>query len=84
MLVKMRSPVFIDRLTFELDRPQKCLLKAVLKDDKGSICSALETEAAKDQQVFNWVGLNDLPYGEYTLEISRGTDAMKMRLVKRV
>jgi hypothetical protein len=84
MFVKMKSPVFIDRLTFELDQPQKCMLRAVLKDDKGSVCSALETEAANDQHVFNWVGLNDLPYGVYTLEISRGCDEMKMRLVKRV
>ncbi len=84
MLVKMKSPVFIDRLTFEVDHPQKCLVKAVLKDDKGSVCSALETEAEKDQQIFNWIGLNDLPYGVYTLEVSRGDDEMKMRIVKRV
>jgi hypothetical protein len=80
MLVKMKSPVFIDRLTFEVDHPQKCLVKAVLKDDKGSVCSALETEAEKDQQIFNWIGLNDLPYGVYTLEVSRGDDEMKIEL----
>ena len=84
MLVKMKSPVFIDRLTFELDHRSKCLLRAVLKDDKGSICSALETEAEINQRVFNWNGLNDLPYGVYTLEVSRGNDETKMRLVKRV
>jgi hypothetical protein len=84
MLLKIRSSVFIDRLTFEVDNPQKCLLKAVLKDDTGIVCSALETEAQNDQQIFNWNGLNDLPYGVYTLEVSRGTDATKMRLVKRV
>ena len=84
MLVKTKSSVFIDRLTFEVDNPQKCLLRAVLKDDKGSVCSALETEAGYDQQIFNWGGLNDLPYGVYTLEISRGTDEGKMRLIKRV
>jgi hypothetical protein len=84
MFVKMKSPVFIDRLTFELDHPQKSLLKAVLKDDNGSVCSALETEMAIDQHEFNWIGLNDLPYGVYTLEISRGTDETKLRLVKRV
>jgi hypothetical protein len=82
MLVKIRSSVFIDRLTFEVDCPQKCLLKAVLKDDKGSVCSALESEG--DQQVFNWIGLNDLPYGVYTLVVSRGADESKTRLVKRV
>ena len=84
MLLKIRSSVFIDRLTFEVDDPQQCLLKAVLKDDKGSVCSALETEAQNDQQVFNWNGLNDLPYGVYTLEVSRGADASKTRMVKRV
>ena len=80
----MKSPVFIDRLTFEVDQPRQCLLKAVLKDDQGSICGALETEAGTDQQVFNWIGLNDLPYGVYTMEVSRGSDEIKLRIVKRI
>jgi hypothetical protein len=84
MLVKSRSSVFIDRLTFQVDNPQKCLLKAVLKDDTGSVCGALETEAENEQQVFSWNGLNDLPYGVYTLEVSKGTDEGKMLLVKRI
>ena len=84
MLVKIKSSVFIDRLTFEVDNSKKCLLKAVLKDDKGSVCSALETDAENNQQIFNWGGLNDLPYGVYTLEVSKGADEGKMRLVKRV
>jgi hypothetical protein len=84
MFLKVKSPVFIDRLTFQVDQPQKCLLRAVLKDDTGSVCSALETEVEKDQQELNWSGLNDLPYGVYTLEVSQGMDEMKLRLVKRV
>ncbi len=84
MLLKMKSPVFIDRLMFELDQPQKCLLKAFLKDEKGSVCSALETEAENNQLIFIWNGLNDLPYGVYTLEVFRGSDETKTRLVKRV
>ncbi|MBS1946779.1 MAG: hypothetical protein JST47_03340 [Bacteroidetes bacterium] len=84
MLLKLKSPVFIDRVIFELDQPQKCLLKAVLKDEYGIVCSALETEAEKNQLVFNWSGLNDLPYGVYTLEVSRGSDAIKTKLVKRI
>ena len=84
MFVKMKSPMFIDRLTFQLDHPEKSLLKAVLKDDSGSVCSALETETENNQHEFNWIGLNDLPYGVYTLEILSGADEMKMRLVKRV
>ncbi|HEY4063397.1 MAG TPA: hypothetical protein VGM30_15935 [Puia sp.] len=84
MFLKIKSPVFIDRLTFQVDQAQKCFLKAVLKDDTGIVCGAMETEVEKDQQELNWSGLNDLPYGVYTLEISRGKDEMKMRLVKRV
>ena len=84
MFLKVKSSVFIDRLTFQIDQAQKCLLKAVLRDDTGIVCGAMETEVEKDQQELNWSGLNDLPYGVYTLEISRGKDEMKMRLVKRV
>lgn len=86
MFLKVKSPVFIDRLTFMVDQPQsqKCLLRAVLKDDTGIVCGALETEMEKDQQELYWGGLNDLPYGVYTLEVSQGKDEMKMRLVKRV
>jgi hypothetical protein len=83
MYLKIKSPVFIDRLTLELDQPQKCLLRAVLKDDKGSICSALETEVSRGLQFLDWEGLSDLPYGVYTLEVL-GIDEMKMRLIKRV
>ncbi|MBN8854836.1 MAG: hypothetical protein BGO55_19965 [Sphingobacteriales bacterium 50-39] len=86
MFLKVKSPVFIDRLTFMVDQPQsqKCLLRAVLKDDTGIVCGAMETEMEKDQQELYWGGLNDLPYGVYTLEVSQGKDEMKMRLVKRV
>jgi hypothetical protein len=84
MFLTVKSPVFIDRLTFQVDHPQKCLLRAVLKDDTGLVCGAMETEVEKDQLELYWNGLNDLPYGVYTLEISRGTDEMKLRLVKRV
>jgi hypothetical protein len=84
MTLKLRSLVFIDRLTFEVNQSGPCLLRAVLKDDQGSICSALETEVTLQQQIFDWEGLNDLPYGEYTLVVSQGDDELKMRLVKRV
>jgi hypothetical protein len=84
MFLKVKSPVFIDHLTFQVGEPQKAMLRAVLRDDTGIVCSALETEVEKDQQELDWNGLNDLPYGVYTLEISRGQDEMTMRLVKRV
>jgi hypothetical protein len=84
MFLKVKSPVFIDHLTLQVGESQKCMLRAVLRDDTGIVCSALETEVEKDQQELDWNGLNDLPYGVYTLEIFRGQDEMKLRLVKRV
>jgi hypothetical protein len=84
MFLKVKSPVFIDHLTIQVDQPEKCLLRAVLKDDAGLVCRDLETEVENDQQELDWNGLNDLPYGVYTLELSRGNDELKMRLVKRV
>jgi len=84
MFLKVKTTVFIDKLTFTVDQAQKCLLKAVLKDDTGIVCSAMEAEMEKDQQELYWSGLNDLPYGVYTLEVSQGMDESKMRLVKRV
>ena len=85
MLLRVKSPVFIDRLSFELNQSQKGTLRAVLRDDNGSICSSIETELKTGQQVFEWEGLSDLPYGCYTLEILSGANAMmKAKLVKRV
>jgi len=55
-----------------------------LKDDSGIICSVLQKELSFGQQFLDWEGLNELPYGVYTLEVSQGADEMKMRLVKRI
>jgi hypothetical protein len=84
MFLKIKSPNFIDRLSFEITQAQSALLKAVLKDDRGSICSELQQELGHGQQSLEWEGLNELPYGVYTLEISQGADEMKMRCVKRI
>jgi hypothetical protein len=84
MFAKVKSPVFIDALKFELIAGSNASLKAVLKDDKGSVCSTLETTLPDELQELTWRGLNDLPYGVYTLELSHGKDEMQMRLVKRI
>jgi hypothetical protein len=44
----------------------------------------LELIAPQGDKTLTWKGLNDLPYGVYTLELSQGEDEMKMRLIKRV
>jgi hypothetical protein len=84
MFLKIKSPNFIDRLSLEINQTQKSLLRAVLKDDSGTICSIMQKELGFGQQSLDWEGLNELPYGVYTLEVSQGSDEMKMRLVKRI
>ena len=84
MFAKVKSSVFIDALQFELTVPEGKCFRGVLKDDQGSICSIIEKDIATDREKFTWTGLNDLPYGRYTLELSQGEDKMKMNLVKRI
>ena len=84
MFAKVKSSNFIDALQFELSAHTGNFLRGVLKDDKGSVCSTLEKNILNEKEQFTWTGLNDLPYGKYTLELSQGEDEMKMNLVKRV
>lgn len=85
MPAKLRSMVFIDTLIFELDGDEPSPnLKAVLKDDNGKVCSMLETNIPPHQKIYCWNGLNDLPYGVYTLELFSNEEELRMRLVKRI
>lgn len=84
MFAKVRSSVFIDALNLQLFVPKGNFLRGILKDDQGSICRTIEKDIAADREEWTWNGLNDLPYGRYTLELTQGDDEMKMQLVKRV
>ena len=84
MFIKVKSSVFIDALQLQLNAPKGNCLRGVLKDDNGSVCGTLEKNIAKDSELLTWSGLNDLPYGKYTLELSHGEDEMKLNLVKRI
>ncbi len=84
MFAKVKTSVFIDRLQLQLNAPKGNFLRAVLKDDKGSVCRIIERDIVTEKEELTWEGLNDLPYGQYTLELSQGDDEMKMNLVKRV
>ena len=75
---------FIDALKLQLVSAEGSFLRAILKDDKGSICSVLEKTIVSGEKELTWTGLNDLPYGQYTLELSHNDDEMKLNLVKRV
>ena len=84
MFAKVKSSVFIDFLKLELTAPADSSLKGILRDDQGCICSTLESKTPVINNELVWRGLNNLPYGVYTLELSQGDDEMKMKLVKRV
>ncbi|MBA4166191.1 MAG: hypothetical protein H0X41_01355 [Chitinophagaceae bacterium] len=84
MIAKVKSATFIDTLQFELIATSQRLLKAVLRDEKGSVCGQLETTFLQTEPEITWNGLNDLPYGVYTLELSQGEDQVRLRMVKRV
>ena len=84
MFAKIKSSIFIDVLQLELSSSRKHCIKGILRDDKGSVCSTLERDIEDNTERIMWTGLNDLPYGRYTLELSHGEDEMKMQLVKRV
>ena len=84
MIAKLKSSTFIDSLSFELGSCSQNPLKAVLRDEKGSVCSQLETTLPKDQPNVTWKGLNDLPYGVYTLVLSQGEDELTLKTVKRI
>jgi hypothetical protein len=84
MFVKITPTTFINRLKFELGGHPDSHLKAVLRDESGCVQSTMEKELPDNQHELTWDGLDHLPYGVYTIELSQGGDEMKMRLVKRI
>ena len=84
MFAKIKPSIFIDALQLELSALRGNFLRGVLRDDNGSICSTLEKDIEKENEHLTWTGLNDLPYGKYTIELSQGEDEMTMNLVKRI
>jgi hypothetical protein len=83
MFAKVKPHVFLDSLNIETLQEPGQLLKAILKDDKGSICRSADYQHSPEK-AFTWTGLNDLPYGVYSLELSNGDAQLHVRLVKRV
>jgi hypothetical protein len=84
MFARLKSPVFIDAFRMEVSALKGNCIRGILRDEKGSVCSTLEKNVGNDTEELTWNGLNDLPYGRYTLELSHGEDEMKLNMVKRV
>ena len=84
MLAKTKTFSFIDKLTLELEETTQGLLQLVLKSEDGKICRKTEKKIGHDKSTFYWEGLDELPYGVYTVECSQGDDVVKVKTVKRI
>lgn len=84
MFVKVKSSVFIDALQLQFFVPAGQSLRGIQRDDRGFVCRTLERKIYKEKEALTWEGLNDLPYGRYTLELSQAEEQMKLDLVKRI
>ena len=84
MLVKTKSFSFIDKLTIELEETIQGPLHVVLKSEDGKICCKTEKKISNGNSLINWEGLDELPYGVYTVECSQGQDTVRVKTVKRI
>jgi hypothetical protein len=84
MFAKVKSPVFIDSLKFELSSYGDLPVRGILRDEAGCICSEVEMRGDERNPELIWKGLNNLPYGIYTLVLTKGEEEIKMKLVKRI
>jgi len=64
--------------------PKGNCLRGVLKDERGRVRRTIEKKVVREPEQVTWDGLNDLPYGKYTLELSHEEEEMSMNLVKRI
>jgi hypothetical protein len=84
MLVKTKTFSFIDKLTIELEETAQGPLHVVLKSEDGKICCKTEKKISNGNSLFDWEGLDHLPYGVYTVECSQGKDTVQVKTVKRI
>lgn len=84
MLAKSKSPVFIDNLVIEVDEVLSAPLQVILRSEDGEICGKMEKRISPHTRSICWEGLNDLPYGRYTLECTQGAEVVELKLVKRI
>ena len=85
MFAKPKSAVFIDSMVFEVDHKEiPSSLRAVLKDEQGSVVVSMEAEIPQGHTNYRWRGLSDIPYGIYMLELFSGESEATMRMIKRI
>ena len=80
----LRTQLFVDSLQIHLNSRSADSIQGILRDEKGMICRQLQTTISENAKEFSWKGLEELPYGIYTLQLSQGENEILLRLVKRV
>ena len=84
MLAKPKASVFIDNLTIEVEEANHDQIQVLLRSEDGKICCKTEKKINRSKDSICWEGLNDLPYGVYTLECSQGEEVVALRMIKRI
>jgi hypothetical protein len=80
----LKTPIFTNALCVQLASCLEGFIMGILLDEHGTVCRQVEAELPENSSVFTWDGLDDLPYGIYTLQLLQGSHEMNMRIVKRV
>ena len=80
----LRTSIFTDTVSIQLINCLQGLMEAALVDENGTVCRKVETEVTETAREFTWEGLNDLPYGIYTLQLLHGLNEMSLRIIKRI
>jgi hypothetical protein len=84
MFAKPQRVTFIDDMVIEIQEAQKSPILVTLRNEDGKICCKTEKKIRSGNESIRWEGLNDLPYGIYTLQCSQGDDVIETRMVKRI
>lgn len=84
MFVKSRTATFIDNVILEVQEAISEPIKVALRNEDGKICCKTEKKVSAANTHIHWEGLNDLPYGVYTLECSQGEEVIQVRMIKRI
>lgn len=84
MFVKSRTATFIDNVILEVEEALSAPINVAMRNEDGKICCKTEKKICSENKYIHWDGLNDLPYGVYTLECSQGEEVIQVRMIKRV
>ncbi len=84
MFAKPQRVTFIDDMVIDVQEAQKSPIMVTLRNEDGKICCKTEKKIRSGNESIRWEGLNDLPYGIYTLQCSQGDDVIETRMVKRI